>query len=434
MATFLHDLGKAWLGVENVAFGTFTGNLARLAQLKGMPDRGNLKQVYHPSARLRTGNHQEPGVLGHYSDSTIALEMYLRGWSSSVPTNHPTLSSPLLSGATAELAEMVAVAQCIGQIEVSGGGAAFESVQAAPPPTTTAFSVVDGTKYTIGHPIAVDVSAGLTGTYEVRRIKNIAVNEITLDMPLSAAPQAHAVVYDGICIFPTVQPQIDSLSMVLQGEDFDGGNYWAHKLLGLYGKSCVLTMNAQGFVDAKCEYDVASWSRYDKTAAVLYEADTGPEREAVLGSKFTSYVSGGSIATIDVAGMEFNTGQNIIRPLAAGGNGVQGVGRSRYGLAEPLLTIDPFKETEAKWMSDLAPFRAQAGVASVFQAGTQPGRLIALCIPNGHVTEEPVLGNRDGLLTNQLKITPMVNIADGAGTDQRSTATPIDAPWCLAIL
>ena len=436
MALFRSDTGTVFGGVEEAAFGTESSNFGQWWQAKALPDRSNLKQMYHEADIIRSGNHVLPGVLGHKSDSSISVESYLRGYKAgSAPTTHPTLASPLLSGVGNELMEVVALAHAIGQISVSGGGATFSTVQAAPAPSTTAFTVGagDGVDYAVGQDIMVDVSATATANYEVRRIKSISTDAITLEFPLSAAPAAGKSVFTGITIFPTQQPQVDSLSMRIQGDDFDGVSYWYHQILGARASALSMKWDARGFIEANFDFDVANWSREDAGAAPLYAADTGPVRVPLLGAKFQYSVSGGAPVCMDAASMEFDVGLNTLRPVTACGDN-EGVLDSRFGISTPVMTVDPYKETEAEWMSAAGPFRSTTGVNFNFLAGSGPGTAVAFSISNGHLTDDPVLGDRDGLLINPLTVTPMVYTGDGTpGTDERNNTTPIGAPWTITI-
>jgi len=443
MAIVRSDTGIVEVGVENVAFGTQSLNMTRWHQLKALPDRSGLKQVYHPADRVRSGNYQEPGVLGHKSDSTIPLEMFLRGYKDTLPTNHPTIAAIPFSGGGDENPAIVALAHAIGMAHVSGVGAALSDIvdlttDGAPAdPTTTAFYVptTEGDNYAEGQTIAVNIPVF---GYEARRILTILSGGlgiedlITVEFPFSDAPVRTLTVYAGIDIFPTGQPQYDSLSVNVQGEDNDGGRDWRHEILGVVSNALGLKFDAQGFVEASMDCDVADWDRADAGAAPLYDADAGPERQTVIGADFTMYVAGVPVC-MDCAAMEFDCGLQMLRPKSACAS--QGVLRSRFGIHEPVLTIDPYKELEADWMSALAPFRSGTGVHFVFKAGTMPGRLIVLSVSNGHVTDEPVLGDRDGMLVNPLQVTPMVYTGDGTpGTDERNDLTPLGAPWTLAII
>ena len=435
MALFRSDTGVVTMGVEAVAFGTVSANLARWHQCKALPDRGNLKQVYHPSDRVRSGNHQEQGVLGHRSDSTVSVEAFVRGYKDAAPTLFPTLSSPLLSGATDEWPGIVALAHALGQIHVSGGGAAFGTVQAGT--TAAAIVVLDKTLYAEGQPICIDVSAAphTIPIWETRRIKKIeaATHTLTLEFAFSAIPVNAQVVYAGITIFPTQQPQIDSLSMTIQGEDNDGGVDWQHLLVGMCATALGMKWDARGFIEMNMDCDVETWSRTDAGAAPLYTADTGPERQPLIGAKFDYSIAGGAPATMDAAAMEFDAGLSMLRPLSC--IAPQGVLRSKYGICQPVITVDPYKEAEATWMTAAAPFRAPSQVSCVFQGGDAPGSIVALCVSNGNITDEPVLGDRDGLLVNPLQITPMVYVGDGvSGTDERNLTTPVGAPWCISFI
>jgi hypothetical protein len=395
-----------------------------------LPDRAGLKQVYHPADKLRTGNHMLPGVLGHKSESTIGAETYLRGYDTGTPTLHPTLGADLLDGSGEELMEMVALAEAIGQIHVCGSGGAFTTVAAGT--TLNAITVASAADYVEGAAILVDVSAGATPNWESRRVKSIAGAVLTLEFPLSLIPANGKVVYSGITIFPTEQPQINSLSMVVQGEDFDGVSYWETEVLGMCANAMGMTWDARGFIKANIDYDVADWERNAAVAAPTYEADAGPERQPLLGAKFTFYTAGAPVC-MDCSQMEFDAGLSMLRPLTPCGD-TQGVLRSRYGLAEPVFTVDPYKEEEDTWMSATAPFRVNGGegVHFNFQGGDAPGAMVVFSVSNGHVTDDPVLGDRDGMLINPLQITPMVYTGDGTpALDERNNTTPKGAPWTI---
>jgi hypothetical protein len=439
MAIFRSDTGVVEGGVETT-FGTLSSNLARWFQLMSLPDRTGLKQVYHPADKLRTGNHMLPGVLGHKSESTIPAETFLRGYTDSAVTKHPVLGAALLNGSGDELMEIVALAQALGQIYVSGSNNTFATVlniadDGAPAdPTTTAFYIAtgEGDNYEVGQDIAIDIS---TTGFEARRILTItdggaAEDLITVEFPFSVAPARLKPVATGITIFPTEQPQIESLSMTVQGEDFDGVSYWKTRILGMCANAMGMAWDARGFIKANIDYDVADWERHAEASGPTYSADTGPERQPLMGAKFTFYTAGAPVC-MDCSQMEFDAGLSMLRPLTPCGD-TQGVKASRFGLHEPVFTVDPYKEVEGTWMDSLAPFRAATGVHFNFLGGDTLGSMVSFSVSNGHVTDDPVLGDRDGMLINPLQITPMVYTGDGTpALDERNNTTPKGAPWTI---
>ena len=426
MAVARSDTGQVTVGVES-AFGTYTSNPAIIVP-KAKPDLGGLQQTYHEADKLRTGNHELAGVLGVKSDSTISLEVSARGYKSSAPTTFPELGTALLDGSGDETPLAVLMAAAIGNIHVSGSGGAFDTVQASPAPTTTTFSVADGSKYAEGQTIAVLIGS----SYEAARIKTISSNAITLHSHLSAAPAATATVYAGFTIFPTQQPQISSLSMQVQGEDTDGTHFYATRILGMQPSGLKLAWTAKDFLTASLDFMVADFNRDTEiTKATEYAAEAEPARE-VLSCARMVYDYGSSSVAFDASAAEFDAGIDIRRPDRMT-CGVQGVGESKFGFFSPRFTIDPLFSADSDWMDASAPFRAQTGGDLIIQIGTQPGRMLVLHVPNAHIVEDPTIGDRDGLMMNPLTFAPMLYTGDNS-SNERSTTTPVNCPWSIAIL
>lgn len=89
----------------------------------------------------------------------------------------------------------VLMAGCMGSTLNAGRG---DAVQASPAPTTTAFTVLDGTQFVAGCYIGVTVGTGVEWT----QVTAVATNALTVSPALSSIPSAGAVVYNAWTIQP----------------------------------------------------------------------------------------------------------------------------------------------------------------------------------------------------------------------------------------
>ena len=106
--------------------------------------------------------------------------------------------------------------------------AAGDAVEAAPSPTTTTFTVADGTRFSPGTWIAVETTAS-SERFEPVLIKSISTNAITLAWALSFTPVSTAKVLNFESYFPTqgLPSATKSLQILGEGEGRDHSIYVA---------------------------------------------------------------------------------------------------------------------------------------------------------------------------------------------------------------
>jgi hypothetical protein len=113
---------------------------------------------------------------------------------------------------------MGGISQDIGSAVVSGASA-------------TAFTITTGhgTNFAIGG--AMGLFPDSASTFEVREIKQVSTDTLTLPLALSTTPAAADVVYRATTLYLDETPSVTSLQFVLEGAEYD--DYW--RLSGMQG-------------------------------------------------------------------------------------------------------------------------------------------------------------------------------------------------------
>ena len=378
----------------------------------GRLNTGGLVQKYHPRDSMRAQNAPQPGIVGCKSDSTLSLPGWLHGWK--------------LSGAVDALPVLADYNACIdARIMASALGAVWYHAALLEGTTiagTTASLLKLGVGeaaaggYVAGAAIVVDTSATATPKYEVGWVKVIAVDDLTLEAPLTAAPAIGKKVWGSItCHQPLNDFMVQALGATFQGHPAD--EYYAIK--GIEATSLKMTYTPKDFLTLDLECAVNDWTR-SAGAAPVPAALTGPDREPVINSVCRFAPVGGATTTLDCSAFEIDWALKTI--LVDDPNGTQGRKRSVIGLADPRIKVNPLYISEA-WIT---AFEAGTQFSLSVQVGTAPGRIVAVGTPAAVLVQTVREVDRNGASAVALEFMPVEYAGDDvAGTYQRSgAATP----------
>jgi len=309
-------------------------------QRGGRINTGDLIQTHHDRDSMRAQNAPYKGIVGTKSDSKLSLAGWLHGWSNAAVTALP------LAAQYAACIDARILASALGgvwyhTVAVEG------SVEAAPAPSKTAFTITAGTgaNYTPGQCVTIDVSATATPKYECGWIKTIAVDAITLRTPLSAAPAAGKSLWGSItCFQPLNDFQTQALGGTFQGQR--AAEYYAIK--GIEATSLKMNYTPKDFLTIDIEAIVNDWVR-SAGAAPLPAALQGPDREPMINSVCRFWAAGDPDSTnLDVSTFAIDWGLNTIPILDPAGT--QGRKRSAIGMCAPTIKINPLAADES-WIT-----------------------------------------------------------------------------------
>jgi len=421
MVSYRWDQGQVKLEEEATFGAGVTGAESYYPHRGDRLDTSGLVRNYNPRDHMRAYSAEEQGIIAIKSDSTVQLNGYIHGYTSSDIPDPPLDVLPTAATAGHHDASLIGAAlgaRCYHtpagvQTTADGNGAVI------------GWDVAAIANYPPGQMVCTDVSTGGTGTWEVGVVQSAAGNTLTFRAPNSLVPQNGAVVYGSEMAFvPLDDYQFStapSMAMAYQGSSTE--DYYT--MAGMRALSMKFQLDPKGFPMFESEWGMVDWTR-DTGAALAFSAySTFPDREAIIGRLLRLW-DGTTRLTPSVASFEFDCGLNtmpILDPNGTGGlQGDPGQGWG-IGMPDPTCTFNVLWENNDRFFDD---YEDGTMWDVTFQVGSVPGRIWAITIPNAQIVEYPSLVEENGLVRQKLVMKPTVYVGD---TGNRSNTTAADAPW-----
>jgi len=239
-------------------------------------------KAYFENDVVKQGLQQHtPGVVGHKSDSTAELEMYMHGYSEAEVTVGPgALVHPD--------ADLVACA--LGGIVADG----YDGTGTKAACTTSLLKGTNTTSFKSGQAVLVDGQVGW-----VKKNTAGATNELELDHVLEWAPVAGKPIYGSITCWPTdtfdatMSPSLAAKWLGLRVDDVT-------TYRGMRPNSLKITGAPKDFLRMSLGFNMADWERTDTGGDPDLETYDYPAREEIIGARLLLQESTGKIGRAHV--------------------------------------------------------------------------------------------------------------------------------------
>lgn len=377
----------------------------------------NRDLVYFENDVVKQGLQQHSsGVVGHKSDSTAEMEMYLHGYSSSLPVAAPadTLNDIHPDARFVAAALGGCIAGGYDGTGVTGGTAA------APDITST-------TGFVAGQAVLFD--SGVNG--QVGWIKTVTdANTLTLEHTLDFIPANGAKVYGSYTCFPadvfdaTMSPSIAFSWLGLRADD-------VITYLGGRPNSLKITGAPKDFLRMSVGWSFVDWDRADSGGAPEPLTYSYPAREQILGARLLIQENTGTVTAVEVdcSKFEFDAGLGLAPKTDL--NAYEGVSEWRKTATKGTLTVDPVQGIESTSAGWEYLYENQYKFTVMLQVGSTAGRTISICMPAAELTAFPVTTDREGLNAKSLTFTGMAHTRDtGTGSDSNAINKAFKVAFC----
>jgi len=426
---FPYDFGRLDIGAEstlNDESGNYrTTNAAVL-------DRGSLEiAALRPGAQTAADYSQ--GVIVGATRGTLSTRHELHGWSSDGASiaAAPTASYAVATPSSITLAEYVAAA--LGNFV--GGGYVSTTFTGS---TTSIIKVGDGhaASFQVGQAVTFDAGASEQPRYPVAWIKEIDAtgdpgepDELDLLATLpTAATGSGAKLYGSItCFQKTAQPYYDGAT-----------KGWSLKYFGNNAADLVIATGAQPsamafeFADSELcavtiTWSVSSFSEEGSGGGAVVGAYSYPAAEPFIGAWVTfSDASSPSYAnSYRIQGLSVDLGIESIAVIDPSQE--SGVAGFQIVRRNPTVTFSVYRDVD----EEVDDFVSQTGKTFAMQIGSEPGRMIALLVPNALITSYPTAQNLDGMVGATVTVEAGNYTGD---TGSAADTNPIDTNFRIAFL
>lgn len=375
-------------------------------------DISGLERVALANEYTRQGDYETERILGG-SKGTITTRHRLHGYSSSIPTTAPSWVSTVTENATGFDHLVAILGSLFGQL-YAGGYAGTQTVGASGSPTDTLTST-DLSSFKSGQPICW--ATGVTRrAYEVGWITGIdtsgAPDEATLLQRPRRDPQGASLWGAYTAFVRDLQPfhsegLTKSWTLRWLGHNTDD----SYIMYGCQPIGCKITMAVNQVPIVEITWGVAHWSVPSDSAGPAVDSWSFPEPEAAIDWQVAIGAGFGGSAPIYPVTKEISFDLGLTRVALEGGHSDSGVEGWLATMRRPKLTL------QALWDSDwFTAFDDQSAMPVTVQVGSQPGRIIALCLPAARLVSLPKRGDRDGITVMDLEFEAHYYEGDG-GTD-----------------
>ena len=388
------DIGQVEIGGE-AGFGDTAANFD---YFRCDPPGLGLSQASIRLDYQRQGDQETGRVVGA-STGTVTLTRQMHGFSTSTPTTPSSNSDSSASGATAFDHYLNFLAASYGNV-LTGGYSSAESAS-----TTSTIKMTDVTSFKDGQAMAWNTT---DEGYQVGWAKNVNAgatpDEITLLQTAMAVPTGNTV-HGSHTVFvkrlapPTPYLDDTSASTTNGGSTTATTTSWTIKISGsdsddLYTcLGCILTghkmtWNVGEVPKEELTFSVGHFSHGTSGASTAVGAFSYPSPEAIIGG---GIFWGASAATsIFTAGIEIDLGLEYAPiPDIIGDSGIGGWFRTKI---TPRVTFSTYRDESA----EITDWQDQNGKTFSAFIGSEPGRMMAVCMPNAYVVEMPARSRGPG--------------------------------------
>lgn len=422
MAPKLSAIGGVFIGGES-AFGVEADyfDALRVASI----DITGLERITLANEFTKQGDHETARILGG-SRGTFTTTHRMHGWSSTIPTSTPALADVTADVATAFDQFMAILASAFGNM-FAGGYAGTQTVSKTGTPTDTLTSTLL-TSFRAGQ--AITWATGTTRrAYETGWIKAVDTSGTPDTATLLQVPKHDpqgATVWGAYTAFVRdLSPFHDdgackSFSVKWQGGDStDVRTMYGCQPIGL---KFTWAINQVPVVEIT--WGVAHWLGVDDGGPPAVQTWSYPEPEACNDWQIM-IGTGADDDVIYPVTKEVTFELGLTRNPLEGGHSSSGVEGWFSAMRRPKLTLTVLTDA----LHNTA-FSDQAAQPVTVQVGSQPGRIMALCLPAARLISLPKRGDRDGATVMDLEFE--AHYYDG---DTGSTMThPLDSLARLAFV
>lgn len=352
---------------------------------KATPD-----QVYFDNPVVKQGLQQHTsGIIGHKSDSTAELVMYMHGWKTTTPSAAP------------EAADVHPDAQLLA---CALGGMTYGGYDGtgiiALGTTTSILKVTSAASFIPGQAILVNSEVGW--------VAQVNVGELVLLHDLRAIPDALDKVYGCIVVWPTDSfDDTDSPSLAfkwcgLREDDVT-------KYLGCRVSSCKIEGDPKGFLKMTLGFNISDWERADTGGDPEPETYGYPDEEQIVDSRLLIQENTGTVSPMEADCSKFLCDFGLAVAPKTDLNASQGVAEWRKTATEITLEVDPIQGIESTSAGWEYMYAQQYRFTVVLQVGTDAGRTISICLPSAELVAFPQTTDREGLNAKALKFKGMAH-------------------------
>lgn len=342
-------------------------------------------------------------VFKGFKSATLDLSGYLTPLAVELASG----ATPVQDGVSYMLESMLGVGRSADQ---------GDAVAASPSPTTTVFTVTDGTSFAAGQLVLVETTAS-SEVYELNKIKAISTNALTFCWAFSFTPASTAKVLNMENFYPTqFLPSVTtSLQFLIEGEDRD--SIWA--ALGCQAP-LALEWPLGGMPTWSGSFMGATWIHDDELGtpqggSALAAATTtnwGTPVPVTSGSVVLSAISGTARTLPTVAEVALNLGLSWT-PYDSY-NGVEGKA-AMVGVRGEQATCTMLVLSDSEEWEDAFANGTKYRIAQ--QAGNLGAGSVAWCMPTVELIAEPVIEDRNGIEWRRLTFGALENEDVTGSTD-----------------
>jgi len=374
-------------------------------------DISGLERVTLTNDFTRQGDYETARLLGG-SKGSITTKHRLHGFSSSLPVE-PVMSPDVTADAATAFDQLVSIlGSAFGQI-YSGGFAEESSVD-----ITTAQTIITGDAIAFKAGQAICWPTGTTRrAYEVGWATNINTtptpDEVALLQQQRHTVEASMLLYGGHTAFVRdLTPFHDSTCKSWTLQWLGGASTDNYTMYGCQPTAAKITMTVNQVPMLELTWGVAHWSVPGVGSGPPdVQSWSFPEPEVCLDWQ----IAIGSSSPVYPVTKEVVFDLGLTRIPLEGGHSASGVEGWMATQRRPKLTISVLWDSAYH-----TAFSAQTAMPVTVQVGSQPGRIIALCIPAARLVSLPKRGDRDGATVMDLELEAHYYDGDG-GADALAT-------------
>jgi len=433
----LSAIGRLDIGGET----TFGDEAANFDYLRSMViDPSSLTVEAIRDEHMRQADYEVAKVLGRYN-GTLTTTHYLHGFQSTVPSSAPTMTDSSQAGANAFHHLAAVLASALGNFSM-GGFVQTATIGATGAPTDS-ITIDDASgglsSFGDGEPIAWVNAAG--DEYYVNWLTDIATGAdpdvgTLLQTTPPFDPQG-SVAWGGA---PTIWAP-GTATMDAYSENASNGHSlnqpatsWSLKLIRHDADDVIECYGCQP-IGVKISLPIGQLPTIEITWGVAHWAEQGsggtpsvgtysfPNPEPVVGW----YAAWGATSATSLILKSLEIDFGITRNPMEDGAGTSGVGGWFTAKRDPTVSFSVYRD----YSEEVTLFTNQTGSPFTFQHGTQPGKMLAVCIPNARVSEFP--GPTDDAGAVMASVTLLPNYYSG-DTDAASDIIPSNSPFRIAFI
>lgn len=376
-------------------------------------DLSGLERVTLANEFTRQGDYETARILGG-SKGAITTRHRLHGFNSSIPSAAPALTSAELEAATAFDHLMAIIGSAFGQVH-AGGYAGTQTVASSGSPVDTLITTLI-TSFKSGQAVAWATDT-TRRAYEVGWLKTVDASATPDEAELLQTPKRNpqgATVWGSYTAFVRdLAPFHDGACKSWTLKWLGGNSTDAYTMYGCQPTSIKITMAVNQVPVIEIGWGVAHWEIDSSGGPPSVESWSYPEPEAIV--DWQIMIGGITADMIYPVAKEVTFDLGLTRNPMEGGHSSSGVEGWFSAMRRPKLTISTL------WDSGFhTDFGAQTAVPVTVQFGSQPGRIIALCLPAARLVSLPKRGDRDGMTVLDLEYEAHYYEDDG-GSDAVAT-------------